>query len=232
MLAIKLLKGVFLLLGAVFLVLACFLYQQSRAFYDQAVSAEGTVIELVERRSEDSITYRPVVEFVTGDGTQVEFTSRVGSNPPGYAIGERVEVLFDPDNPNNARLDGFFESMGAWLIFGAIGALFFLSGVGSLLYSRFTASRNARLLEQGLRLETTYQGVELNTRISVNGRHPYRITSQWLNPESLEVHVFKSANLWFDPSPYIDTDTVAVFIEPGNPKKYHMDVSFLPKLAK
>ncbi|MCP1315815.1 MULTISPECIES: DUF3592 domain-containing protein [unclassified Halomonas] len=229
---IKLMRIVFILVGAALLVLAVSLFQQSRAFHAKADSTEGRVVELVESRSQDSTTYRPVVTFTTDDGTRVQFTSREGSNPPRYAPGERVEVLFDPDNPRNARLDGLFDTIGAWMIVGGIGAVFLAGAVGSLLFSRFTASQNARLREQGLRLETTYQGVERNTGLSVNGRHPYRVTSQWLNPESLEVHVFKSENLWYDPSSYLETDTIPVFIEQGNPRKYHMDLSFLPRLAK
>lgn len=232
MLAIKLLRILFILVGAGLLALAAVLFQHSRAFEANAVATEGVVVELVESRSDDSITYRPVVTFTTDEGTRVTFTSRAGSNPPVYSLGDPVEVLFDPDNPQNARLDGFFEAMGAWLIFGGIGALFLVGGLGALLFSRVSAARNAGLLERGLRLETTYQGVERNTGLSVNGRHPYRITSQWLNPESLEVHVFKSENLWYDPSSYLETDTIPVFIEQGNPRKYHMDLSFLPRLAK
>ncbi len=47
----------------------------------------------------------------------------------------------------------------------------------------------------------------------------------------MEVHVFKSQNLWFDPSAYVNTDTVAVYIDEDNPRKCCMDISFLPKLA-
>ena len=65
----------------------------------------------------------------------------------------------------------------------------------------------------------------------VNGAHPFRIVTQWRNPETSKLHVFRSDNLWFDPSEHIKTQTITVFIDQGNPKKYFVDVSFIPKLV-
>ncbi|MNH47046.1 hypothetical protein D3C79_1101060 [compost metagenome] len=73
--------------------------------------------------------------------------------------------------------------------------------------------------------------MEWNTRISVNGRHPYVIRSQWLNPRTSEVHLFESDNIWFDPSDYLKDESISVFIDKKNPKKYHVDITFLPKIA-
>lgn len=224
-------KYLALILGLVLMVIAYMLFQSASAFLDKAVSAEGTVTELVRSRSDDSISYRPVVEFTAQNGTPVEFVSSVGSNPPNYSPGERVEVLYDPANPVDAQLNSNLASWGGSVVVAGIGGLFLVSGLVMFFTGRRNAARKAALMQEGLRLETTYQGVERNTGFSVNGKHPYNVNTQWLNPESLEVHVFKSENLWFDPSPYIDTQTIAVFIEQGNPGKYHMDLSFLPKLA-
>ncbi len=54
---------------------------------------------------------------------------------------------------------------------------------------------------------------------------------QWQDPATSELHIFKSNNLWFDPSEHIKQQQITVFIEGGNPKKYFVDLSFLPKLA-
>ncbi|WP_447957893.1 DUF3592 domain-containing protein [Vreelandella sp. EE7] len=230
--AVAIAKYLSLLVGLGLLVGAFFLYQSSAAFLDQAASAQGTVTELIRTRSEDSVTYRPVVEFTAEGGAPVEFVSPAGSNPPGYSPGERVEVLYDPTNPVDARLTGFFSAWGAPLILGGLGAAFFLSGLAMFVVPGFNARNDKALMETGLRIESTFQGVERNTGLSVNGKNPYQVVSQWLNPATMQVHVFKSANIWFDPSTYISTDTVAVYIEQDNPKNYYMDLSFLPALAK
>ena len=46
------------------------------------------------------------------------------------------------------------------------------------------------------------------------------------------MHVFESDNVWFDPTSYVKGRKITVFIENDNPKKYLVDLSFLPKLAK
>jgi hypothetical protein len=59
----------------------------------------------------------------------------------------------------------------------------------------------------------------------------YRICAQWTNPVTSEIHIFNSENIWFDPADHINTDEVTVLIERDNPKKYYVDISFLPKVA-
>jgi hypothetical protein len=66
----------------------------------------------------------------------------------------------------------------------------------------------------------------------VNGRSPYHIISQSPDPASNTVRVFESENIWFDPSEYIKEETIDVLVDPNNPRKYVMDISFLPKLAE
>ena len=62
------------------------------------------------------------------------------------------------------------------------------------------------------------------------GRHPYKIVSQWHDPGTDEVHVFESEPIWFDPRAYLP-EMVFVYVDPEDPKVYHMDTSFLPRRA-
>ncbi|WP_347049541.1 hypothetical protein [Flavobacterium olei] len=82
----------------------------------------------------------------------------------------------------------------------------------------------------GKQITTKFDNVALNTSYKVNGRSPFVIYSQWLNPSTNELHLFKSENIWFDPANYILTEEIKVLIDPVNPKKYYMDISFLRKL--
>jgi hypothetical protein len=65
----------------------------------------------------------------------------------------------------------------------------------------------------------------------LNGRSPWRIVAQWQNPESGQLHVFNSENLWFDPTRYVTTKQLKVLLDPKDATRYHIDVSFLPQLA-
>jgi hypothetical protein len=91
--------------------------------------------------------------------------------------------------------------------------------------------KRTSLRQAGMAVQARFQSVEVNYSLSVNGRNPYVICCQWLNPETQEVHMFESDNLWFNPSDHIRADSLTVFIEPGNPRKYHVDLSFLPRMA-
>lgn len=228
---ISIIKYVFSVIGIAMLVGASLLYNNTSDFLTRAVVAQGQVVDLVLSRSSDSASYYPVVVFRDASGRQVKFQSNTGSNPPSYARGERVEVLYEPGEPEAARINGFFSLWGAATIVGGLGLVFGLVGFGMTAYGLLHQRGKAFLQKNGVRILTAFQGVELNTGFAVNGRNPYRIVAQWQHPETGDIHRFVSDNLWFDPSDYITSDTVPVLIDESNPKKYWMDTSFLPKLA-
>lgn len=229
---LTIMKYVFSIAGLGMLTGAVLWYQNTRVFVQEASVAQGTVVELVRSTSSDSTTYRPVVRFETAGGERVEFTSNTGSNPPGYAKGERVEVLYRSAQPAHARIRGFFSLWGGPLIVGGLGGVFFLIGGGMLLATALKNRREKYLKKYGTRIETTFQSVEINGSLKVNGRSPFRVITQWQNPATSVLHVFTSNNLWFDPTHHISERRITVLIEKNNPGKYHMDLSFLPKWAR
>jgi len=229
---IAIIKYAFTIIGIGMLVGATFLYRSTDLFLTEAIKTEGTVVELVRSQSSDSTTYRPVVQFNSQNDQAVEFVSSTGSNPPSYSKGDKIEVLYHSKDPQNAKINDFFSLWGGPVIFGGMGGVFFLVGVGIILVGALKDRKDEYLKKNGMTIETEYQRVELNTALSVNGKHPFRVLTQWQNPLTSELHVFTSNNIWFDPTGYIKTETIKVFIEKGNPKKYYVDLSFLPKLAK
>lgn len=88
----------------------------------------GTVVRNVFARDRSGdpqrsfVTFRPLVAFTTPDGRRFAFESPRGSSPPRYEPGTRVEVLYPPGDPGDARLEG---SAGLWtlpLLLPALGA--------------------------------------------------------------------------------------------------------------
>ena len=219
--------GLGLLAGAIALAL------NTRAFIATAKPASGTVTELVPKRDKDdgSITYTPVVLFEAASGESVSFTSSFSSNPPSYAVGEKVEVLYAPDNPHEARIRGFGSLWLGSVILGGIGTVFATIGFGILIASRLSKRKREWLMAYGTEIQAEFQSVERNTSLKVNGRSPWRIIAQWQNPESGQLHVFNSENLWFDPTKYVTAKQLKVLLDPKDSKRYHLDVSFLPQLA-
>ena len=229
---IALTKYIFTIVGILLLSVAFIFYFKINSFLSEAIEANGTVVDYVKSRSSDSTTYKPVVQFNTQDGEKIEFTSSSGSSSKKYRTGANVEVLYLPLKPEKAKINSFFSLWGFHMIFGLLGAVFFGVGAGMFSLPILKKRKLQYLSVYGTLIEATYEGVERNTSYKVSGRSPYRITAQWQNPRTSEIHVLYSDNLWFDPSDHIDREKISVLIDLDNPKKYQLDTSFLPKIAK
>ena len=228
---VKRIKYVFTTIGLAMLMGAFFMYSNTESFLSEASIAEGTVIQLVQSSSSGSSTYMPVVEFKTQDGKLVEFTSSVGSNPPSYTQGEIVEVYYQESSLEDTKINGFFSLWLGTTIVGGIGAVFFIIGFLIILVIALKDRKVKHLKKNGVTVEAKFQSVEINGSLEVNGRNPYQILAQWKDPSTSELYVFMSENLWFDPTDHIEKDEITVLIDKENPKKYHVDTSFLPKVA-
>ena len=93
------------LLFAIGVVIAAGTYErssQNRERRHQLLTAEGTVVAVVGGTNAG----RPVVSFATASGERLGFTDRRSGT---YAPGERVTVLYPPENPTAAIIDDVGE---------------------------------------------------------------------------------------------------------------------------
>ena len=221
---------IFLGIGCLMLVISVLLWISTKRFIARAATTHGTVVELIESRDNDGSTWKPVVRYQAPDGQVITYTANFSSNPPAYDVGETVEVMYAPDDPQDVKIRGFMSLWFAPTLLGGMGLIFGGVGGGILLARRGGERKKNYLMAYGNAIETDLQGVERNTTLEVNGRHPWRITSQWLDPVTNKLRVFYSENLWFDPSRFVTAKQVTVLLDPKDPKRYHMDLSFLPEL--
>ena len=92
-----------------------------------AVTAEATITSLIERTAKDGDTlYAPVYVFTDQRGVAVKVISSTASYPPPGEVGDKLKVLYDPENPQDSIEDGFFSIWGFAAIFGGLGALDFV----------------------------------------------------------------------------------------------------------
>jgi len=227
---LTIIKYAFVLIGAGMLIGTVFAFMSARSFAAHAVHAQGVVVALQPRHSNGSTTWAPLVRF-SHDGQVIDFTSSTSTSPPSYRVNQTVPILFAESNPYGAKIDTFFSVWGGPIILGGLGTVFFLIGALMIVIPRLTARADDRLLHEGVPVEADLQGVELNGSVSMNGRNPFRITAQWQDPATSRMYVFVSHNIWFDPSKYVTGKNIRVYIAPGNPKRYYVDLSFLPQLA-
>ena len=70
----------------------------------------GTVVSLEESDSSDGgcCVYSPVIEFIS-NGQTFSFEGENASYPPAYEVGEEVQVLYDPADPNTAQINKWSE---------------------------------------------------------------------------------------------------------------------------
>jgi len=79
-------------------------------FYDTAVRTEGTVVEL--KPDDDGDLYHSVYEYADASGRTHRGVSSWASNPPSHAVGDRVEVFYDPGSPSVSKIEA---GWGFWL---------------------------------------------------------------------------------------------------------------------
>lgn len=210
---------------------ALYSFFNTQKLLETAELSQATVIEMVAHHSDDGTTYAPVYQFRTRTGDLIETESSSSSNPPSYQVNERVIVYYNPSNPQENKLDGFFSLWGMSVILGIMGSVFFSVGLVPFLFSKIRNRKQALLKANGEAIQAEIKEVVVNESFSVNNKHPYNIKALWQDPKDGSSHSFKSSNIWFDPQPLIKQEKVTVYINRENPNKYFMDTSFLEKAS-
>ena len=83
----------------------------------------GNAYSLTNTDGNVSGAYHPVVEFTDIRGNKLKFTDGIGSLPPDYETGSQVEVVFDAENSQNARIHSWKRFWLAPAIFIIVGLL-------------------------------------------------------------------------------------------------------------
>lgn len=130
-----LLGGALTILGAGLLILAGVSGWHEHLFLARADHAPGLVVEMTTRwsgKKTRSPYYTPTFTFADRSGKEHRVRSRVGSNPPGYRVGENVDVFYTPQAPDKAELQGFMSQWFGTTLLGVIGTGITLFGLFAL----------------------------------------------------------------------------------------------------
>ena len=122
---------VFSLVGGLLLAIGLFIWIRTRTFINSSQETKGTVIRMLYSSDSDGSGYAPVFKFTTITGQSVEVAEKVYSNPPQFREGQVIDVLYDPQNPNRARVKKWSTLYFVPLLLGGMGVVF--GGVGVLL---------------------------------------------------------------------------------------------------
>jgi hypothetical protein len=124
--------GVGLLIGAGYAV------YRTNQFRRTASEAIGEVVDYYEYDSSDddggtTHMYDPVIRFTPEGGGVVERRSGLGSSSRDYKLGQRIRLLYDPQDPEKFQINSPFRLYFAAGVLAFIGIVFTLVGVIVLL---------------------------------------------------------------------------------------------------
>ena len=136
--------AIFIGMGLVFIAIGIVATIGSRRFLAIAAEAEGRIVDYSENRdiNDDRTMYRAVVEF-TVDGETRRFSANTSSSVKPR-LGRRVNVLYNPDNPDNARIKSWSALWMLPTIFLAMGGVFLLLGAAMWYIVARQAARRRR----------------------------------------------------------------------------------------
>src|SRR5262245_44550146 len=122
--------GVIALVGVGLILTALWFFLQRAFLLRKGRSVPGEVVRLEQKEG----VFAPVFRCTDAGGSERLITSGSASNPPDHQVGDRVEVLFYPERPEEAVIRSFGSMWGAaivvtvlGLIFLTVGLLFFLN---------------------------------------------------------------------------------------------------------
>ena len=122
---------VFALVGPVLVYRGVVSLRTDSRFQRTAQRAVGVVTQVRRDHTGNTSYDYPVVRFNLPDGRTVEAAAVQGAAPGRGSEGDRVDLLYNPENPTDIRIAGFMGSgqMGG-IVLIIMGVMFVLMGVG------------------------------------------------------------------------------------------------------
>ncbi len=130
------LYGLLLIMGMALIVLAFVKFQKTKALINVGIVTEASVTSLEEVDTADGIAYKPVFSYQDSDEKERTYMSPVASFPADFEVGDRVQLIYDPDTDGNIRLLSYW-GLFRWTIIGlAVSIPLLVIGGGYFLYLR------------------------------------------------------------------------------------------------
>lgn len=118
------------------------------------------------------------------------------------------------------------------ILMSLIGLPFLIIGIIFLARVILLKKRQKRLISDGNYLLANISGVQVNYSVNVNGRCPYVVECNYQDLDGT-VHIFRSKDIFYDPTNLFTGDMVKVYVDKDNYKKYYVDIdSVLPKIVR
>ncbi|MGO1245160.1 MAG: DUF3592 domain-containing protein [Sphingobacterium sp.] len=129
--------GLLVLIGLALVALGIQFFLSSRNFRETGVRTLATVRDNIAMESRNnsgtSIMYAPLLEYAV-KGEKKTYTPNARSNPPAYDIGEKVPIVYSPNNYQKVRIISYWGIyLGSNILF-AFGLPILVIGAGYFLF--------------------------------------------------------------------------------------------------
>ncbi len=216
----KLIFIVFAAIGTLFLIIGL-PTSINRFNYKNKIETIGTISEISNDRNDN---YKVYVSYKVDNEN---FESRLNAYSESFYEGKEINIYYDKNNPS---LIGMKSMDLLFLIFPGIGLIFLIIGVIGLFIKLRKKSNVQKLKQSGKKIYANYVETTINTSYSVNGKNPYNIICEWVNPKDNKRYIFKSENIWIDPTEIIENEGLKQFpVYIDNKNNYVVEVDVLTK---
>jgi hypothetical protein len=114
-------------LAFVFVVMGAGFAIHTHLFLKRAVPATGTIVKLVESNGDDGETlYAPIFTFADARGNAYKIHSSTATHPAIGEVGDKINILYDPSNPEKAEINRFLHLWGTAIIPAGLGTFYFI----------------------------------------------------------------------------------------------------------
>jgi len=126
-------------IGVITLLFSLYWQHDIKSLIDISAKTTGTIVAQHSSFDDGRKTYVPVVSFRHDTYGTIHFDGKTYSRHPSWHIGDRVTVLYDPENPHQAMIDEGFN-FGGPLAMGLFSIFSF--AMGGYLYRRKIRFKN------------------------------------------------------------------------------------------
>lgn len=125
-----------LIIGIIFIGVGIFMFISNNNLVKKCTEeVEAIVVDMKKEFSSDDdgdmYTYYPIIEYKVGEDT-IKSTMSKGSSNPEYKLGDKVTILYNPNNTKEFIIKGDKSSGIFSFVFMGLGALVTVFGIAML----------------------------------------------------------------------------------------------------
>ncbi len=211
---------VFLLVGIIMIVASIMMFVNNKQFEAHAEKTMAVITE-IDRYTTGSGDDRTIHHdvYVEYRVDRKVYNRMLNTYNSSMYEGKEIEVMYNPDNPDDVRVN---ENVGSviliimGLVFGAIGGGIFFTNV-------IAGGKRKKLLADGDRVTGTITNVITVMNVRINNRHPFKAEVEVIDPYTGEKYLYSSKQV-MDDIFYMIGSTVDVYVDRNDKSMYYVDL--------